>query len=121
MEPLNEFEKQFVKQILAEDLKFGNVDCNVSFVIEGVSRSNARGAEITETLVRRVISSVAPQLAANAQYAEAFHQFFLAYPELAVDANEDILAEASKYLFGTVTAPNLETVFSDPTVRAKLV
>jgi hypothetical protein len=121
MEPLNEFEKQFVKQILAENSKFRGVESNLHFVLDAVSRSNARGEEINETLVRRVISSVAPQLATNAQYAGAFQQFFMTHPELAVDANENILAKQSQQLFGAVSAENLELLFSDPQVKAQLV
>jgi hypothetical protein len=120
MEPLSDQERLFVETILNEDLRFGKADANVNFVIDAVAGSGARGELLTESVVRRAISDVSGKLATNGQYAEAFHHFFMAHPELAVIANELILASKSQALFGAVTAQNLEAVLSDPEIRRKL-
>jgi hypothetical protein len=120
MEPFNDSEKDFVRQILDEDVKYGHVDCNFGFVCDAVERSGARAEQLTESVVRRAISDISGKLATNGQYAEAFHQCFMTHPELAVTANELILASQSQALFGAVTAQNLEAVLSDPEIRRKL-
>jgi hypothetical protein len=117
---LSELEIEFVKQILDEDLKYGHAEANLSFVVAAVARTGARAELLTESVVRRAISDVSEKLAANEQYASAFHSFWMAHPELAVIANEMILAAQSQALFGAVTSQNLEIVFSDPEIRRKL-
>jgi hypothetical protein len=120
MEPLNEIEKQFVEQILAEDLKFRCVESNIHFILDAVERTDARGENLTESKVRRAISNVAETLAANDAYAGAFRTFFAAHPSLNLTANELILASLVQSAGGAITAENLEIVANDPAVKARL-
>jgi hypothetical protein len=120
MEPLNEIEKQFVEQILAEDLKFRGVESNLNFVLDAVERTDARSEHLTESKVRRAISDVAEKLCANAGYHNAFDQLYMQHPELNVIANEGLLVSAVQKAGGAITSENLEIVANDPAVKARL-
>jgi hypothetical protein len=123
MELLNDDERRFVEQILDEDLRFRGLDSNLGFVIEAIETTNSRGEQLTETVVRRAISNVGGQLAANASYAKAFHQFFMLYPSLNLTANELLLADAHRAIFGPrtdLTSENLEVIARGSRMQEKL-
>src|SRR6202030_3352058 len=120
MEPLIEIEKQFVEQILDEDLKFRGVESNINFILDAVERTDARGEFLTDTKVRRAISDVAEKLCPKAGYQKSFDQLYMQHPELNVIANEGLLVSAVQKGGGAITSENLEIVANDPAVKARL-
>src|ERR1700730_4657172 len=68
--------------------------------------------------LRIAFGRVEHQLAVNAEYAQAFQQFFLAHPELRLEANERILANS--HHGEDISSSTLEELLENPNIKSQL-